>query len=66
MKITVLTFLVSQKYNEAFRVIYFLIIREKTLIQISKTARGFIHRNHKGVDRLVSLLLIVTLRGRKV
>ena len=35
IKITVLTFLVNHKYNEAFRGTYFLRIREKPLSQIS-------------------------------
>ena len=33
--ITVLTFLVKKKYNEEFRDVYFLRIREKTLNQVS-------------------------------
>ena len=35
IKITVLTFLVNKKYNEAFWGVYFLRIRDKTLSQIS-------------------------------
>ena len=35
INITVLTFLVKKKENEAFRGVYFLRIRKKTLSQIS-------------------------------
>ena len=35
ISITVLTFLVKKKYNEEFRGVYFLTIREKTFNQIS-------------------------------
>ena len=52
IKLLVLAFVVNQKYSEAFRGVYFLRIREKTLRQIL-SSKSFLPSNLKPVCSLI-------------